>query len=340
MSKVAVHDSQDRFTRKIVDSLKRRGVDYTTVDCYSHDILSRVQGCDILIWIWSLDTPEAFRFAPKLIYALQMKGLKVFPDFRASALYDDKIAQKYFLDALGVESAVKSYIFFRERDAMEWIATARFPKVFKLSAGAGSNAVSLCRSAKEAETLVKRAFGRGFPIFDRAEWFRDSLRKFRKEPSMAALEALSRAFVRLFIPTARERLFGRERGYLYFQDFIPGNDFDIRVIVVGERAVAIKRVCREGDFRASGSGTILYGHKEIPREALRISFEISEKSDFLCMAYDYVFDESKALLVEMSYHFSATAYDECDGYWDRELRWHDARVDIQDMIVEALLGKS
>jgi glutathione synthase/RimK-type ligase-like ATP-grasp enzyme len=55
-----------------------------------------------------------------------------------------------------------------------------------------------------------------------------------------------------------EKKFNPEKNYVYFQDFIPQNDFDIRIIVIGKRAFAIKRMVRKGDFRASGSGNIKY----------------------------------------------------------------------------------
>ena len=39
------------------------------------------------------------------------------------------------------------------------------------------------------------------------------------------------------------------RGYVYFQDFIPDNQFDTRVTVIGNRAFAFIRKVRPGDFR-------------------------------------------------------------------------------------------
>ena len=46
---------------------------------------------------------------------------------------------------------------------MDWIATATWPKVFKLRCGAGSSNVKLVRSRSEAEAFCTTAFNRGFP---------------------------------------------------------------------------------------------------------------------------------------------------------------------------------
>ena len=46
-----------------------------------------------------------------------------------------------------------------------------------------------------------------------------------------------KGIVRLFIGNEYSNMVPREKGYVYFQDFIPNNKFDIRVIVVGEKAL-------------------------------------------------------------------------------------------------------
>lgn len=54
------------------------------------------------------------------------------------------------------------------------------------------------------------------------------------------------------------RMMGLTKKYVYFQDFIPGNDFDTRVTIIGDRAFGFTRNVRPGDFRASGSGNVGY----------------------------------------------------------------------------------
>ena len=44
------------------------------------------------------------------------------------------------------------------------------------------------------------------------------------------------------------------KDYVYFQKFLPNNKYDIRIVVIGDRAFGFIRYNRENDFRASGSG--------------------------------------------------------------------------------------
>lgn len=139
---------------------------------------------------------------------------------------------------------------------------------------------------------------------------------------------------RLFIPTIEERRMPVEKNYIYFQDFIRNNDSDIRIVVVGKRAFAIKRMVRDGDFRASGSGKNKYSQHEVSEECIKIAFDVSKKANVQSLAYDFIFDEGKPLIVEISYAYTGSAYWKCPGYWDRELVWHEEKVTPEFFIIE------
>ncbi len=97
-------------------------------------------------------------------------------------------------------------------------------------------------------------------------------------------------------------------------------------------------MCRDNDFRASGSGKIFYEKEHIDKGCIELAFEASNKLKSQCMAYDFVFDASnKPLIVEISYTFSMHAYDECEGYWDIDLIWHKGKINPQDWMIESLL---
>ena len=143
--------------------------------------------------------------------------------------------------------------------------------------------------------------------------------------------------MRLAHTTEYSRVAGREIGYVYFQDFIPGNDHDIRVIVIGKKAFAIKRMVRKNDFRASGSGSILYEKELFDDQTIRLSFEVSKKLNSQCMAYDFVYFDGKPFIVEISYGFAPSGYDSCPGYWDEELNWHEGVFNPYGWMVELVM---
>ena len=135
----------------------------------------------------------------------------------------------------------------------------------------------------------------------------------------------------------RKPVAGREKGYVYFQEFIPGNEYDIRVIVIDGKAFAIKRLVRENDFRASGSGSILYEKKHFKNETIKLSFEIANKLESQSLAIDYVYKNGIPLIVEISYGFVKEGYYNCEGFWDEQLRWNDGPFDAQGWMVETVV---
>ncbi|MDQ1298336.1 MAG: hypothetical protein QG558_875, partial [Campylobacterota bacterium] len=335
--RVAIHHYSGDFSDRWIEYCREKEIEYEIVDCYRNDIVAVMKNFDVLLWSWNLSHHESLQFAKELIYSLEVMGKKVFPDFRTSFFYDNKVGQKYILESVGAP-LVPTCVFYDQESAKHWAEQTIFPKVFKLSGGAGSMNVQLCRTQNEALKLIRKSFSTGFSPVDRRAWFVDKVKKFKEKPSKDTSIKLIKAFGRLFIPTKKEKVMSHEKGYAYFQEFIPNNEFDIRVIVIGEKAFALKRLCRENDFRASGSGKIIYDQEKIDISCVKIAFDVSKKLDAQCMAYDFVFDiNNQPLIVEMSYHFSPYAYDKCEGYWDERLHWHNEKVNPQYMIIEQLL---
>ncbi len=133
---------------------------------------------------------------------------------------------------------------------------------------------------------------------------------------------------------------GREVGYVYFQDFLPNNEFDIRIIVIGDKAFALKRMVREDDFRAAGSGSFKYAREEFDERCISIAFDVTKKLKAQCLAYDFVYDENKnPLIVEISYGYSPGVYDDCPGYWDENLNWYEGKFNPHGWMVELIINK-
>lgn len=332
--RIAIHQQKDDFSSKWIEYCKINQIDYTIVDCYRNDIIEQLKGCDVLMWHFSQTNPQDYIFAKQLIFALQTAGIKVFPDFNTAWFFDDKIGQKYLLEAINAPF-VPTYVFYDATHATEWIETADFPKVFKLRTGAGSNHVKLAKNKAQARRLIKKAFSKGFSQYDKRANLKDRWYKYRN--GNGNLWDVTKGVLRFVKTTEFSRVAGPERGYVYFQDFIPGNDSDIRVIVIDGKAFAIKRLVRTGDFRASGSGHVLYDKHHFDEKTVELSFEIAEKIGSQCLAIDYVYQESKPFIVELSFGFIKEVYYPCTGYWDRKLNWHEGPFDAQGWMVDLLL---
>ena len=336
---ICIHHYEGDFSDRWIEFCKKNNLPFKIVDALSNTFLEEIKDCSVFMWPINLSQVESLKSSKEIFYYLNYLDIKTFPNFEMVFLYDNKIAQKYLFEVLDIPH-VKSYIFYKLDEALAWIDKTTFPKVFKLSSGAGSNNVKLCKNKKEARKLIKRAFSNGFPSFDRKNWFYDRLEKFLREPNKQNFKNFLKATARLFIKTKKEKLICKEKGYVYFQDFLP-NKFDIRIIVIGNRAFGIKRLVRHNDFRASGSGNIIYDKNEINLKCVKLAFDISKKMNFPCMGYDFIFDKNdEPLLVEMSYHFAPYLYDKCEGYWDENLNWKDEKVNPQYFIIEDFINEN
>lgn len=335
---IAIHYNHGGFSDKWVEYCDKHGVEYKLVNCYDTDIISQVQGCMGLMWHWDHNDAKAANFARQLTYSLEYAGFKIFPDTRTAWHYDDKLGQKYLLEAVGLPT-IPTYAFYDEETALKWARKSNYPIVFKLSRGAGSMNVILASNFSQARKMIKKSFGKGWNDRNRYYAITDRIWHFRRDRSLKSFLNIARGIARLVVPHQVHRAPRVEHNYVYFQEFIPGNDHDIRIIVVGDRAFAIKRMVRDGDFKASGSGRIVYDPAEIPIECVRLAFEASKSLRTQCLAYDFVFKKGVPLIVEVSYAFNLAGYTDCQGYWDSSLGWHGGRFCSEWFMIEDFVGK-
>ena len=333
--KIAIHHKENDFSAKWIEYCEKHQISHKVVNCYDNDIIQQLEECDALMWHFNQSNPKDILFAKQLIFALESAGKKVFPDFYTAWHFDDKVGQKYLLEAIKAP-LVPSYVFYDEQEAIRWIQEASFPKIFKLRRGAGSAHVKLAENSSVAKQLVKKAFSRGFSQYDKIQNLKDRWYQYRN--GKTGFWNVTKGVLRFAKTTEFARVAGPERGYIYFQDYIPENDFDIRVIVIDGKAFAIKRLVRDGDFRASGSGHVRFEKHHFDEETIRLSFQIAEKVNSQCLAIDYVFQDGEPLVVELSYGFIKEVYYSCTGYWDRELNWHEGAFDAQGWMVESLMA--
>jgi glutathione synthase/RimK-type ligase-like ATP-grasp enzyme len=302
-------------------------------------MLNILEKADGFLWHWANWIPSDFLVAIPLLRAASEMGVEVFPDLETCLHYDDKIAQTYLLNAIGAPIA-ETDIFYKKRDALRWTQNASWPQVFKLRRGSGSLTVKLVRTPGEARRMIRKMFGAGIlpvetPFQDIGT--RVSIAK-KKGTVVDLLKKAPRGVMKL---TRRRHSMPRERDYAMFQRFLPGNEFDTRIITVGSRAMGVRRYNRPGDFRASGGGNSAYDPSLIDLRLVSISQEISRRLRFQEMTYDFLFDElGEPKIVEIGFATPTIFYRPCPGWWDEEMNWHDAEgpMFVEDFILEDMLA--
>ena len=333
--KIAIHDNPKSFSAGWIKVVSQMGIDIVKVNAYSLSAIDDIKKCDAFMWNWHHSSPKDWLFARQLIVSLETAGVKVFPDIMTCWHFDDKLGQKYVFEALGLP-AVKSWVFYDKEDALSWAALVKYPIVFKLRNGAGSSNVRLVKNQRQARNLISTMFGRGFPS---TTVFSDLGTRIRNKWKAGLLvDKLLQAPKIIRNVLKAKVMLPRQRGYVYFQEYIPNNNYDTRIVVIGDKAIGIRRYCRPDDFRASGSGAISYEKADIHNDCIKIAFDATRQMHLQCGAFDFVRTESGGfLIVEVSYAFTPDAYYNCQGYWTPDMVWHDEKVFPEKWMVEELI---
>ncbi len=282
------------------------------------DFWEQVQRLSLFIYIWRHDDRNrnpALAILPVIEYELK---ISTYPNASTSWHYDDKIRQ-WYLSKSNQIPMIQSWVFWGIDQALAWAKDATMPVVFKLKGGAGSTNVLKLDSRSQVEDMIHLMFGPGVP----AAGLPKSLNKGRWKRFVQWLAVQKRQWQGRPVPyTMRSPNWAIHRNYILFQEFLPANDCDTRITVIGKRAFGFRRMNRPGDFRASGSGIIDYNKENINMKCVEIAFDTSQKMGFQSMAYDFLKTPNGDWQIgEISYLYVDAAVWNCPGYWNENIEW-------------------
>lgn len=299
----------ERFATALEENQAReRWFEFEVVDLDRHDWLDVVRPFDVVLWKSYVLGPEAASYYKEKIYFLEAHLRKlVFPSFKTVWHYESKVAQSYIFAHERVVTP-KTVVSFEVHDAEARLDAASPPYVFKRSAGAGSQDVWKVDDRDAARDVVRATLAHQL-------WSESRPPAGTLGKAAAAVSLLRKRWMRNRVV---DRVLGREQFRpVYWQEFIAGNEADLRITVIGGRfACAFWRLNRPDDFRASGSGRIDYA-RPIPEAALATCIELARALELDTIAFDLVFRDNEPLIVEMSYAYVAEAIANAPGIYER-----------------------
>ena len=202
--------------------------------------------------------------------------------------------------------------------------------------GAGSLNVKLIKTKKEALKLVNKAFSNGISNYNPVASLTERWRSFKK--GKTNFKNILIGIARFVVKPSYVKVKSNEFGYVYFQDFISGLDRDYRTKIFNDKCWGYQRLVREGDFRASGSGSesYIYSDDAIPDHIIQLSFEIAEKLGLKSAAFDFLVGNDKTYLIEVScfYGFHKLQH---HGYWDKALNFHKEEFNPFGWMIESVI---
>jgi hypothetical protein len=317
-----------------VEPVRLRGLEEDTIE--------RCASLAAVMCHYSHRRPE-FLLMPSVLDLIEdCLGLPIFPCRRMRILFDRKDLQCQILSHLGLPS-VPAYCTDNYSRFVQEVSHAVFPIVIKYVNGAGSSQVRCARSKEEA-LWIGRAVARRREVGAPAPLTRQA-RLAGGRAVRSALTRIARATRRSpeqemehLVPWRTEDISER-LPLLYWQPFIEGTAGDIRVTVIGDKAFTFRRANRPGDFRASVSGRIDYGHADSDVDAVEIAFDAERRLDVGNVAFDFLRGpDGRPKIVEMSYGYLSSAVERCPGHWLRDHTWKEGSRKPEDLHVEWFLN--
>ena len=322
--KVGIHkdyyNQEAAFLKKYEEILEYNGIECIQLDINDLDFWEQVKTIDLFIYRWRHFDND--RMIANTILPILEKDMKIniFPDQNTCWHFDDKIRQYYLLNSYNFPFT-ECWVFWDKKKALEWLENTKFPVIFKLAGGAGSSNVVKIENKKTAERIIKTMFGQGvrsgqLPIKNSTKAVDNTFSKYIRSKARKILNFAKGKDTSVFWQI--------DKNYVLFQKYLPKNTFDTRITIIGNRAFGFRRMTREDDFRASGSGNIDHDPSKINMDCVKLAFEISNKLNFQSMAYDFLYNENgDTEICEISYTYQDVAVYNCNGYWDSELNWYE-----------------
>lgn len=336
---IAIHNRNNSFSKRWIEYCDVNNIKYKLVNAYDSDIIEQLKDCDAFMWHHHHADIKDTLFAKQLLYSLEQAGKVVYPNLNSGWYFDDKLGQKYLLEVIGAP-VIPTHVFYDKNKALKWANNTSYPKVWKLRGGASGANVRLIKTKNEAIKYINRSFGRGHSQYNSIEQLKDTIKKVNQgRATMTQLfKDIARPGYDMFFGKFKRRVLGKGIGYVMFQDFMPNNKFDNRIIVIGDKAFGVKRLTLEGDFKSSEFNGIISDKDEIDIRCVEIAFDTSKRMNANSVGFDFIFDiHNNPVIAEMGYGFIPATYKDCEGYWDIDLNWHESKFHPEDWMIEVLM---
>src|SRR4030042_3846139 len=168
--------------------------EYDLYNIHAQDWIERAEKYDIIIGFFSCSFCDLLEMREKYHFLETYLGKTTYPSSGHAHLYEDKCLESYIAKAKGIPF-VTTYVSHDKADALILVENLTYPVVSKIVPGSGSVGVELVRTREESRRIVEQAFSRNG----------------------------RKTHLNCF----------RQKNYVYFQEYVPNDGYDIRAIVIG-----------------------------------------------------------------------------------------------------------
>lgn len=241
---------------------KTNGIKYQNYDIHASDWLDKAKELDVIFWHVD-STPSTLYEAESKIYILE-KILKktCFPSYHEIWQYEDKCRAYYLYEVYNLPCIPTLSSNSRE-ESIKLSETINYPVIVKTRTGAGSFGVKKIDNKAQLRRHIKKVF--------------------------------SSKGTHTLYP------YERQKDYILLQEFIDDASYDLRVMLVGDKAYGYYRYPNKGDFRASGEGNEDHS-RPTPIDVLREAISVREALGARVLGVDFLYSAKykQHLIIEAS----------------------------------------
>lgn len=231
-----------------------------------------------------LTAPFKILYDERIFMIHNVLKLPVYPSPLEIYIYENK---RFFYSWLAANRLPhpKTWIFYAQDEALEFLRNAGLPLVAKANIGASGSGVHILRSADQAEKYISQAFTTGAPV--------------RWGPNLEKGGLLKRGFHYVLNPSAITKKLSayksvrndRQIGFVLLQQFIP-HDFEWRIVVIGDSYFAHKKM----KIADKASGSLLKNYDNPPLKLFDFARKIMRQFGLFSQAID-AFEDADGNLV-------------------------------------------
>lgn len=224
-----------------------------------------------------------------ILLRLIAAGAILIPDFNLFRAHHNKAYMELYKTTFLTEeeNTIKTIVFSSYKMLLKNLKLndIEYPVVIKTASGAGSCGVGLARNQQELMKIAKKFSYRKY---------RDNYATMYRTRIMQIIKNKYRKFRK-----KRIVFYKPMQGKFIVQSFVKNLENDFKVLVFGEKYYVLKRLTREGDFRASGSGRFIFpNNASAIMNVLNYAELVYKRLNVPCASLDIADDGEKNYLIE------------------------------------------
>lgn len=274
----------------------------------------------------SIEDPkgEYRSYIDDILYGLEQAGAILMPQYKYFKAHENKVFMEILRNLIfKAGDEMRTYKLGSYSDFMYFPNTYSYPVIIKKSSGSAGKGVYLSKTRERLIKTVKSVSNTN----DYKSLILDFLLVQKRRLNKIQY-------------TNRYTLFRKK---FIIQNYIEGLPNDYKVLIFYEKYYVLKRLNRDNDFRASGSGKLVISEEfEVSDNLLDSCEDWFKEFDVPCASFDVACKDNKYYLIEFQFvSFGTYTQTSAHGYfYKKHNKWEkqDVIIPLEKVFAESIVG--